>query len=125
MRRAPSHPGEVFLSEWLEPKGYGAQAAAARAMQMSTNRLNEICATKRSVTPETAVLMGALTGTDPRVWLHMQADFDLWHALRDTRMVRLAHHAAKREAAASPVGATGVPSSQASRVRGSLSVEER
>src|SRR4051812_1319277 len=83
MRREPTHPGEMFETEWLKPRGFGAQADAARRMGMSTNRLNEIIAKKRGVTPATAVLFGAVTKTDPALWLHLQADYDLWHALRD------------------------------------------
>lgn len=89
MRRPPTHPGEMFEEEFRKPIGIS-QAEAARRMGMSTNRLNEIVAGKRGVTAETAVLFGALTGTDPRVWLHLQADHDLWHALRDTDVSRIA-----------------------------------
>jgi addiction module HigA family antidote len=85
MRRPPTHPGEVFEEEYRKPSGIS-QAEAARRMGMSTNRLNEIVAGKRSVTAETAVLFGALSGTDPRIWLHMQADYDLWHALRNANL---------------------------------------
>lgn len=82
MRRPPTHPGELLLEEYIKPRGFGAQAASARAMGMSTNRLNEICAAKRGVTAETAVLIGRLTNTSPQMWLYLQADYDLWHALR-------------------------------------------
>lgn len=85
MRRPPTHPGEIFEEEWRKPSGVS-QAEAARRMGMSTNRLNEIVAGKRGVTAETAVLMGALTHTDPRLWLHLQADYDLWHAMRETKV---------------------------------------
>lgn len=81
MRRAPTHPGEVFEEEFRKPSGLS-QAEAARRMGMSTNRLNEIVAGKRGVTAETAILFGAITTTDPRMWLHMQADYDIWEALR-------------------------------------------
>jgi addiction module HigA family antidote len=89
MKREPTHPGEMFLEEFIKPRGFGAQAKAARAMGMSTNRLNEICSKKRGVTAETAVLMGALTGTSPQMWLHLQADYDLWHALQDVDTSRI------------------------------------
>lgn len=82
MRRSPTHPGEILLKEFLGPLGYGAQAKAARAMQMSTVRLNEVCLGKRPVTVETAIQIGALTGTNPQMWMHLQADYDLWHALQ-------------------------------------------
>jgi addiction module HigA family antidote len=84
MRRAPTHPGEIFEEEFRKPSNIS-QAEAARRMGMSANRLNEIVAGKRSVTAETAVLMGALTKTNPRMWLHLQADHDLWHALQTTK----------------------------------------
>jgi len=45
--------------------------------------LNEIVLGKRAVTAETAVLMGELAKTNPRLWLHLQADYDLWHALKE------------------------------------------
>jgi addiction module HigA family antidote len=88
MRRPPTHPGEVFEEEWRKPSGIS-QAEAARRMRMSANRLNEIVAGKRGVTAETAVLFGELTGTNPQMWLHLQADHDLWHALQ--------HRKARRE----------------------------
>jgi addiction module HigA family antidote len=82
MRQAPTHPGEMFEEEYRKPSGIS-QAEAARRMRMSTNRLNEIVAGKRAVTAETAVLFAALTGSRAQFWLHLQADFDLWHALRE------------------------------------------
>lgn len=81
MRRAPTHPGEVFEEEFRKPSGIS-QAEAARRMAMSTNRLNEIVAGKRGVTAETAVLFGALTNTSPEMWARMQADYDVWHAMQ-------------------------------------------
>ena len=88
MRRPPTHPGDVFEEEYRKPSGIS-QAEAARRMGMSTNRLNEIVAGKRSVTAENAVLIGALTNTNPRMWLQMQSDYDLWHALRSTDVTKI------------------------------------
>ena len=84
MRRAPTHPGEIFEEEFRKPSAIS-QAEAARRMGMSANRLNEIVAGKRGVTAETAILIAALTGTSPTFWLHLQADHDLWHALQTTK----------------------------------------
>ena len=89
MRRPPTHPGEILDKEFLEPLGRGAQTAAAARMGMSLNRLNEILIGKRGVSAESAVLIGALTGTDPRMWLGMQADFDLWHAMRAVDVAKI------------------------------------
>jgi addiction module HigA family antidote len=89
MRRAPTHPGEMFEEEYRKPSAIS-QAEAARRMGMSANRLNEIIAGKRGVTAETAILFAALTETSPTFWLHLQADHDLWHALKTTKTPRIA-----------------------------------
>lgn len=88
MRRPPTHPGEMFEEEFRKPSGIS-QAEAARRMGMSMNRLNEIVKGKRGVTAETAVLLAALTGTSPQFWLQLQINYDLWHALRETKVPKM------------------------------------
>jgi addiction module HigA family antidote len=83
MRRPPAHPGEIFDFELLRPIGTS-RREAARRLRISSTRLNEICRGRRPVTPESAVLLAAVSGTSAQLWLHLQADYDLWHALRDT-----------------------------------------
>lgn len=90
MRRAPTHPGEVFEEEYRKPSGLS-QAEAARRMGMSANRLNEIVAGKRSVTAETAVLFEALVGVEARFWLQLQLERDLWTAYRAIKDARASH----------------------------------
>lgn len=84
MRRPPTHPGEVFEKEYLEPLGIS-QAEAARKLGMSSVRMNQIVLGNRAVTPETAILFSYLTDTDPMLWLRLQAEHDLWEAFRKTR----------------------------------------
>lgn len=84
MRRAPTHPGEIFRTEFRELDGVPrvSQAEAARRLGWSANRMNEFEVGKRGVTPENAVMLGALTGTTPEFWMNLQANYDLWHALK-------------------------------------------
>ena len=88
MRRSPTHPGKMFEIEVRKPS-HISQAEAARRMGMSANRLNEIVGGKRGVTAETAILFGAITNTSPQMWLHLQADYDLWHAMREIRTAKV------------------------------------
>ena len=81
MRRAPTHPGEMLLEEFLKPLGMS-QADAARKMHISSNRLNELVRKKRGVTAETALRLADLLGTSPEFWLNLQTTWDLWHAYR-------------------------------------------
>lgn len=79
-RRRPTHPGEVFLEEFLEPLEM-TQREAAERLRISYPRMNEIVNGKRSVTPDTALRFARFTGTEPEFWLNLQQALDLWDAL--------------------------------------------
>ncbi|MCZ6916528.1 MAG: hypothetical protein O7I93_07115 [Gemmatimonadetes bacterium] len=50
--RAPTHPGEMLLEEFLKPLGM-TQAEAARQMAVPLNRLNELITVVGSVLRQT------------------------------------------------------------------------
>lgn len=78
--RRPTHPGEIFLEDFLVPLGI-TQKDAAERLRMSYPRMNEIVKGKRSVTPDTALRFARFTGTEPEFWLNLQQAVDLWDAL--------------------------------------------
>ena len=78
--RRPTPPGAVFLEDFLVPLGL-TQREAAERLKISYPRMNEIINGKRSVTPETALRLGRLTGTEAEFWLNLQQAVDLWDAL--------------------------------------------
>jgi addiction module HigA family antidote len=78
------HPGEILLEEFLKPLEM-TQAAAARALGMSTVRLNELVRVKRGVTADTALRLAQLFKTTPQFWMHMQANVDLKMAMTRRR----------------------------------------
>jgi antitoxin HigA-1 len=78
----------MLLKEFLEPRALS-QADVARRLHVPLNRLNELILGKRGVTPDTALRLGALTGLDARVWMGLQADYDLWHAVKDVDLSRI------------------------------------
>jgi len=78
-------PGEILLTEFLEPLDIG-QADAARRLGISLNRLNEIVLGKRSISADTALRLARLLKTSPQLWMRLQADWDLHLAIqRETR----------------------------------------
>ena len=79
MKRPPSRPGEILFEEFLLPLGIS-QAAAARRMGISMNRLNELARGKRGITAQTALRLARLLGTSPEFWLNLQMAVDLWNA---------------------------------------------
>jgi addiction module HigA family antidote len=83
------HPGEILLEEFLKPLEM-TQAAAAKALQISTVRLNELVWGKRGVTADTALRLAQLFKTTPQFWMHMQANVDLKAAMARRRALKLA-----------------------------------
>ena len=80
----PIHPGEMLLNEFLLPPGK-TQAAFAREAGWTKARLNELIKGKRGATAEAALDLAEVLGTSPRLWMNLQATFDLDEATRKRR----------------------------------------
>jgi addiction module HigA family antidote len=80
----PIHPGEMLLEEFLLPAGK-TQTAFARDVGWTRARLNEFIKGKRGVTAEAALDLAEALGTSPRLWMNLQATFDLEEATRKRR----------------------------------------
>jgi addiction module HigA family antidote len=76
----------MLLEEFLVPMGV-TQAAAARQLRISSNRLNELVRGKRGMTADTALRLSGWLGTTPQFWLHLQVAWDLWHAARSSAAI--------------------------------------
>jgi antitoxin HigA-1 len=70
------HPGEVLKEEFMIPLGLSANKLAI-ALRVPSGRIVDIINEKRSVTADTAMRLSRYFGTSARLWLNLQADFDL------------------------------------------------
>ena len=86
--RPPTHPGEMLLEEFLKPLGI-TQSEFAIRLGVSFPRLNEIIRAKRSVTPDTALRLARVLGISADFWLGLQLDWDLWHAIKNSKAEEL------------------------------------
>jgi addiction module HigA family antidote len=86
---APVHPGEVLLTDFLEPLALS-QYRLAHAITVPPRRINEIVHGKRAVSADTALRLARFFGTSAQFWLNLQARFDL-ETERDKLGARLAH----------------------------------
>ena len=86
--RPPTHPGEMLFEEFLKPLGITQMDAAAR-MRVPFQRMNTLVKGKRGVTADTALRLAALTGMDAGFWMGLQADYDLWHALKNVDLSKI------------------------------------
>jgi addiction module HigA family antidote len=81
--RAPVHPGEMLVEEFLAPLGIS-QSQLAAGIRVPFQRINLICNGKRGVTPDTALRLARALDTTPEFWLNLQLRWDLYHSLHDT-----------------------------------------
>ena len=79
--RAPTHPGEMLLEEFLRPMGLS-QRELANAIAVPYQRVNEIVNGRRGVTPSTALRLARYFGTSTEFWMNGQLRWDLYHAQR-------------------------------------------
>jgi antitoxin HigA-1 len=82
--RISTHPGQVLLTEFLEPLGL-AQVQLARAIGVPQNRINELIGGKRGMTPETALLLAEYFKNSAEFWMNLQTAYDLTRARAELR----------------------------------------
>ena len=80
----PFHPGEILFEEFLEPAGI-TQTEFARRIGWTRARLNELIKGKRGVTAEAALDLAELLGTSAKLWMNLQATYDLDQAMNRRR----------------------------------------
>lgn len=80
----PIHPGEMLLEEFLKPAGE-TQAAFASRIGWTRARLNELIRGKRGITADAALDLAEALGTSSKLWMNLQATWDLDLAKRRRR----------------------------------------
>jgi len=75
-RRAPIHPGEILLEEFLSDHGVTSYALA-KAIGVPTNRVTAIVNGERSITADTALRFARFFGNSPKFWMNLQMHYDL------------------------------------------------
>ena len=79
--KKPFHPGEILLEEFLEPMGM-TQVALAEKLSWTKAKLNELIKGKRGITAETALDLADALRTSPKLWMNLQATWDLSQAMK-------------------------------------------
>ena len=77
----PFHPGEMLLEEFLEPAAIN-QSQFAQKVGWTRTRVNEFIKGKRGVTADAALDLAKALGTSPKLWMNLQATFDLDQATK-------------------------------------------
>lgn len=72
---APTHPGQILLTEFLEPMGIS-QYRIAKAIDVPPRRINEIVHGKRGISADTALRLSRALGLSEMFFINMQAQYD-------------------------------------------------
>jgi len=74
-RLPPIHPGEI-LQELLHEAGLSVNALAL-ALRVPANRVGAIVKGQRGISGDTALRLARYFGTSPKLWINLQASYDL------------------------------------------------
>ena len=78
------HAGEILLEEFMIPMG-GGQVACAEKLGWTKAKLNELIKGKRGITADTAIDLAEVLGTSPKLWMNLQATWDLEQAMKSRK----------------------------------------
>ncbi len=99
--RAPTHPGEMLLEEFLKPMGL-TQRELADAIHVPYQMINELVNGRRGMTPSTALRLAKFFGVSADFWMKLQLRWDLYYARqREAKQLELIRPYA------TPAGAAG------------------
>ena len=74
---SPSHPGEILLEMYIKPMNVTI-TQAADALGVTRKHVSAIVNGRAPVTPDMAMRLAAVFGTEAALWVNLQAQHDLW-----------------------------------------------
>lgn len=84
----PPHPGEIIRDLCLEPLGLSV-TYAAEALGVSRKTLSSILNGRSGISPEMALRLSKAFDTSPESWLNQQVQYDLWHAKKKIKGIKV------------------------------------
>ena len=84
----PPHPGEAVRYDCLEPLGLSV-TAGAKALGVSRKQLSDLVNCKAGISPEMAIRLSKVFGSDARTWYRLQASYDIAQALKRSDEIQL------------------------------------
>src|SRR5579864_3951768 len=94
----PPHPGRILRDDCLEPLGLSV-TAAAKALGVSRQALNNVVNERAGISPEMAIRIAKAFGSTAQTWLRMQSTYDLARALKSESKIRVRRYRAGEVAA--------------------------
>jgi antitoxin HigA-1 len=73
---SPIHPGEILVTEFLDPMGIS-QYRLAKDIGVTPRRINEIVHGRRAISADTALRLSHFFGMEAQFWLNLQSRYDM------------------------------------------------
>ena len=89
----PPHPGRIIKSLCLDPLGLSV-TEAAKGLGVSRKTLSGIVNGRAGISSEMAVRLSIAFDTSAESWINQQTQYDLWHAERGRKQLRVLRLAA-------------------------------
>lgn len=70
------HPGEILLTEFMEPLGLTSYRLA-KQIGVPLPRIYDVVRGRRSISADTALRLGVFFGLPAQFWLNLQNEYDL------------------------------------------------
>jgi antitoxin HigA-1 len=80
----PAHPGEILKEMYMTPLGVTV-TKVADALGVTRKHVSAIVNGRVPVTPDMAVRLAGVFGTEPEIWVNLQAQYDLWLVRQQAR----------------------------------------
>ena len=84
----PKHPGRLVKSLCLDPLNLSVTAAAT-ALKISRPTLSKLLNGRIGISPEMAIRISVVFSTSAKLWVDLQAGYDLWKAEQKKKSFRL------------------------------------
>ncbi len=78
----PPHVGEIIKEEYLNPLNLSVTEAALK-LGVTRKALSELINGKAGVSVKMAIKLSKAFNTSVQMWLNMQSEYDLFHALQE------------------------------------------
>lgn len=76
---SPSHPGQILKDIYMSQLQWN-QTQLAEKLGCAHRKVNEIINGKRSISPDFALDLERVLGTEAEMWVRLQAEYDLFQA---------------------------------------------
>ena len=83
-KRPPVHPGRILKNHHLLPLSISI-TDLAKILGVSRKTLSKVVNERGAITPDMALRLSRAFDTTPNLWLGLQEEYDLWHAIHDSK----------------------------------------